>query len=130
MRNQKARLQALTTRRCFSVSSEIIVELSTEYLKSGQFMNNLIYGNMLIKVRDTIRKKIGNEFRMEVALCHQDNIRPHVSRMTGWTLYKLEWHLMQHPTYRPDMAPSDLYLFSHLELHRDDTVLNSNGGHK
>ncbi|GBM80655.1 hypothetical protein AVEN_87033-1 [Araneus ventricosus] len=41
-------------------------------------------------------------------------------------LYKLEWDLMQHPLYSPDMAPLDFYLFSHLQLHLDGTIFNSN----
>ncbi|GBO42223.1 hypothetical protein AVEN_131246-1 [Araneus ventricosus] len=81
-----------------------------EYLKSGQTINS----NMLIKVR-AIREKRRNEFRRKVVLFHQHNARPHVSTMTGWTLYMLERDLMQHPPYSPDMAPSDFYLFSHLQ---------------
>ncbi|GBN62039.1 hypothetical protein AVEN_250377-1 [Araneus ventricosus] len=46
--------------------------------------------------------------------------------MTVWTLYKLEWDLIQHPSYSPDMAPSDFYLFSHLQLHLDGAIFNSN----
>ncbi|GBL82746.1 hypothetical protein AVEN_106294-1 [Araneus ventricosus] len=45
--------------------------------------------------------------------------------MTGSTLYKLEWDLMQHPPYSPAMAPSDFYLFSHLQLH-NGAIFNSN----
>ncbi|GBM66615.1 hypothetical protein AVEN_109023-1 [Araneus ventricosus] len=46
--------------------------------------------------------------------------------MTGWILYKLEWELMQHPPYSQDMVPSDFYLFSHLQLHLDGAIFNSN----
>ncbi|GBM01205.1 hypothetical protein AVEN_253607-1 [Araneus ventricosus] len=46
--------------------------------------------------------------------------------MISWALYKLEWDLIQHPPYSPDMAPSDFYLFSHQQLHLDDTIFNSN----
>ncbi|GBL95584.1 hypothetical protein AVEN_24798-1 [Araneus ventricosus] len=83
---------------------------------------------MLIKVRDAIREKRRNAFRRKVVLFHQDNARPHVSTMTGWTLYKLEWDLMQHPPYRSDMALSVSYLFSHLQLHLDGAIFNSNEG--
>ncbi|GBM17410.1 hypothetical protein AVEN_119452-1 [Araneus ventricosus] len=81
---------------------------------------------MLIKVRNAIREKRRNELKRKVVLFHQDNARPHVSTMTGWILYKLEWDLMQHPPCSPDMAPSDFYLFSHLQLHLDGAILNSN----
>ncbi|GBM44113.1 hypothetical protein AVEN_16004-1 [Araneus ventricosus] len=46
--------------------------------------------------------------------------------MTGWTLYKLEWDLMQHPPYSPNMSPSVFYLFSHLQFHLDGAIFNSN----
>ncbi|GFY24833.1 histone-lysine N-methyltransferase SETMAR [Trichonephila clavipes] len=46
--------------------------------------------------------------------------------MTSWTLYTLEWELMQHPPYSPDMAPSDYYLFLHLQLHPEGTIFHSN----
>ncbi|GFS92404.1 histone-lysine N-methyltransferase SETMAR [Trichonephila clavipes] len=46
--------------------------------------------------------------------------------MTCWTLYPLERVLMQHPPYNPDIAPSDYYLFSHLQLHLDGTIFHSN----
>ncbi|GBN71225.1 Histone-lysine N-methyltransferase SETMAR [Araneus ventricosus] len=81
---------------------------------------------MLIKVRNAIRGKRRNEFRRKVVLFHQDNARSHVSTMTGWTLYKLEWDLIQHPPYSPDMAPSDFYPFSHLQLHLVGAIFNSN----
>ncbi|GBO01809.1 hypothetical protein AVEN_200537-1 [Araneus ventricosus] len=81
---------------------------------------------MLIKVRNAIRSKRRNEFRRKVVLFYQDNAWPHVSTMTSWTLYKLEWDLIQHPLYRTDMAPSDFYLFSHLQLPLDGAIFNSN----
>ncbi|GBN32873.1 hypothetical protein AVEN_122539-1 [Araneus ventricosus] len=81
---------------------------------------------MLIKVRNFNREKRRNEFRRKVVLFHQDNARPHVSTMTGWTLYKLEWELIQHAPYSGDMVPSDFYLFSHLQLHLDGAIFNSN----
>ncbi|GBN66447.1 hypothetical protein AVEN_272199-1 [Araneus ventricosus] len=81
---------------------------------------------MLIKFRDVIREKRRNEFRRKVVLFHQNNVRPHVGTMTGWTLYKLEWDLMLPPPYSPDMAASDFYVFSHLQMHPDGAIFNSN----
>ncbi|GBM47148.1 Histone-lysine N-methyltransferase SETMAR [Araneus ventricosus] len=97
-----------------------------KYLKIVQTINSAIYSNMLIKVRDAIREKRRNKFRRKVVLFHQDNARPHVSTMAGWTLYRLEWNLIQHPPYSTDMEPSDLCLFLHLPLHLDGVIFNSN----
>ncbi|GBN79293.1 Mariner Mos1 transposase [Araneus ventricosus] len=112
------------TRRCCSVSGGIVAELSAK--KSGQTINSAIYSNMLIKVRDAIRGKRRNEFRIKVVRFNKDNARPHINTMTGWTLCKLKWDLMQHPPYSPDMALSDFYPFSHLQLHHDGGIFNSN----
>ncbi|GFX34900.1 histone-lysine N-methyltransferase SETMAR [Trichonephila clavipes] len=78
-----------------------------EYLKSRLTINSTIYSEMLIEVSDAIRKKRKKEFRRKIVLFHQANAQPHISAMTSWMLFTLEWGLMQHPTYRPDMAPSD-----------------------
>ncbi|GFW41946.1 uncharacterized protein TNCV_6551 [Trichonephila clavipes] len=80
---------------------------------------------MLIKVSDAIRGERKKEFRRKVVIFHQDNARPHVSAITSWTLYTLEWDLMQHPPYSPDMAPLDYYLSLHLQLHLEGTIFHS-----
>ncbi|GBN21963.1 Histone-lysine N-methyltransferase SETMAR [Araneus ventricosus] len=80
----------------------------------------------VIKVCNSIREKRRNEFRRKVFLFHQDNAGPHVNTRTDWTLYKLEWDLIQHPPYSTDMSPLDFYLFSHLQLHLDGSIFNSN----
>ncbi|PRD34428.1 UNVERIFIED_CONTAM: hypothetical protein NCL1_14641 [Trichonephila clavipes] len=81
---------------------------------------------MEIKVSDAICEKRKKEFRRKVVLYHQDNIRPNVSAMACWTLYKLERDLRQHPPYNSDMEPLDCYLFSHLQMHLDGTIFHSN----
>jgi len=88
-----------------------------EYLKCGETIDSDAYSRMLVQVADAIKQKRQNELRRKTVLFHQDNARPHVSSITGWTLHELEWDLMTHPPYSPDLAPSDYYLFSHLQLH-------------
>ncbi|GFW38494.1 histone-lysine N-methyltransferase SETMAR [Trichonephila clavipes] len=46
--------------------------------------------------------------------------------MANWTLYTMEWNLMQHPPYSSYMAPSDYYLFLHLQLHLEGTIFHLN----
>jgi hypothetical protein len=40
-----------------------------------------------------------------------DNARPHVAKLTREKLYDLEWEVLSHPPYSPDLAPSDYHLF-------------------
>ncbi|PNF32144.1 hypothetical protein B7P43_G02848 [Cryptotermes secundus] len=49
--------------------------------------------------------------RMQVA----NNTCPHMAKTTMETLRKLKWNLLTHPPYRPDLAPSDFYLFERLK---------------
>lgn len=77
---------------------------------------------MLIEIPDATREKKRNEFRRIVAAFHQDDAQLHISTITRWTVYKLEWNLMQYTTYNHDMSLFDFYLFSHLYLHFDGTI--------
>ncbi|KOC60026.1 Histone-lysine N-methyltransferase SETMAR [Habropoda laboriosa] len=57
---------------------------------------------------------------------HQDNARPHTSLVTRQKLLQLEWDVLQHPPYSPDLAPSDYYLFRSLQNFLDGKTFTSN----
>jgi transposase len=45
---------------------------------------------------------------------NKDNSRPHTSLHTREAITKLQWTVLPHPPYNPDLAPSG-YLFSPLK---------------
>ena len=61
-----------------------------------------------------IRKTYGLINRKGVIL-HHDNARPHAAKVTQEKIRELNWELLPHPPYSPDIAPSDYYLFRSLE---------------
>ncbi|GFW05859.1 transposase [Trichonephila clavipes] len=49
---------------------------------------------------------------------HQDNARSHTAVVTRQKLWDLDWNVLMHPPYSPDLAPRDYYLFSHCKTSR------------
>ena len=48
-------------------------------------------------------------------LLHYDNARPHTAAATVETVQQLDFELLQHPPYSPDLAPSDYHTFGPLK---------------
>jgi histone-lysine N-methyltransferase SETMAR len=46
---------------------------------------------------------------------HYDNARPHTSLLTLEAITELQWTVLPHPPYSPDLAPSNYHLFSPLK---------------
>lgn len=88
-----------------------------EFLKSGKTINSNIYCNMLKKVDANLKESQSSLINRKGVIFHQDNAKPHKSRKTMEVLQKLNWTLMEHPPYSPDIAPSDFYLFRNLQNH-------------
>lgn len=95
------------------------------FLKSGQTINSNNYCDMLEKVDANLKETRSSLINRKGVIFHQDNARPHKSRKTMQVLQKLNWTLMEHPPYSPDIAPSDFYLFRILQNHLSDLKFKS-----
>jgi histone-lysine N-methyltransferase SETMAR len=49
-----------------------------------------------------------------VLLLHE-NARPHTAHLTINTIRQLNWEVLEHPAYSPDLAPLDFHLFGPLK---------------
>ena len=51
------------------------------------------------------------ENRHDKVILQHDNARPHVANVVKTYLETLNWDVLPHPPYSPDIAPSDYHLF-------------------
>ena len=57
-------------------------------------------------------------------LFHHDNAPAYSSRIVRDVLKEFRWELLPHPPYRPDLAPSDFFLFPKLKEHLKGVYFN------
>ena len=84
-----------------------------ELLKPGETVDAHRYHQQLIKLRRALREKRPDyEERHEKLIFLHDNAPSHTSKMVQNYLKTLNWEVLPHPAYSPDLAPSDYHLFS------------------
>jgi histone-lysine N-methyltransferase SETMAR len=88
--------------------------LLANFKKGGENMNSASYCEVLLKLWDTIRRKPPGQLARGVLL-HHDNARPNTVRATQEIIQELQWELLEHPPYSPDLVPSDFHLFGPLK---------------
>ena len=86
-----------------------------EMLERNATVNKELYIAQLHCVNKAIRLKRPHQ-QGQTILFH-DNARPHVAQVVKATLEELEWEVLQHLLYSPDLAPMDYYLFCSLSNH-------------
>lgn len=80
-----------------------------EILERNQTIDKERYLAQLHRVNEAIQQK-KTDRRGQVILLH-DNARPHTANIVKEALNDLEWEVLPHPPYSPDLAPTDFYLF-------------------
>jgi [histone H3]-lysine36 N-dimethyltransferase SETMAR len=75
-----------------------------------ELISNENYIALLERLNDEIKKK-RSHLKKKKVLFHQDNALYHKSIKTTAKELDLGYELLSHPTYSPDLAPSDLFLF-------------------
>ncbi|GFV72699.1 mariner Mos1 transposase [Trichonephila clavipes] len=100
-----------------------------DYLKKGKPINSDYYVALLERLKDEIAEKWPHLKKKKV-LFHQVNAQCHKSMKSMAKLHELSFELLPHPTYSPDLAPSDFFLFSDLKrmlagqkFHADEDVI-------
>jgi histone-lysine N-methyltransferase SETMAR len=84
--------------------------LLAHFRKRGKNVNSISRREILLKSRGAICRKLPGQ------LLPYDNARPHTARATQERIQELQWELLEHTPYSPDLAPSDFYLFGPLKI--------------
>lgn len=83
-----------------------------EFLPTGNTINAQVYCEQLDRVAEALKEN--RPHREQITLLH-DNARPHTANRTLEKLIELEWTVLPHPPYSPDLAPTDFKLFRSLQ---------------
>jgi histone-lysine N-methyltransferase SETMAR len=84
------------------------------FQKHGENVNSASYCEILLKLRGAIHRKQPSQLARGVLL-HNDNARPYTAQTTPERIQELQWELLEHLPYIPDLAPSDFHLFGPLK---------------
>jgi len=91
--------------------------LLVDFLPRNTTINADAYCATLRRLRKAIQNRRRSKLSRGIFLIH-DNARPHTARQTQTFLHDaFHWDTFDHPPYRPDLAPSDFYLFSNTKEH-------------
>jgi len=83
-----------------------------ELLKPGETVNAHRYHQQLIKLHRALREKRPHyRKRHDKLIFLYDNAPSHTSTMVQNYLEILNWEVLPHSAYSPDLAPSDYHLF-------------------
>ncbi|KAL3071615.1 hypothetical protein niasHT_031979 [Heterodera trifolii] len=100
---------------CYDGTTSWPIVLGTA--RPGTILDSNLYINQLraVDIAYRIRRQQG-QFNSPL-LFHQDNVPPpHRSRLTSdYITNTLNWNVLPHPPYSPDLAPSDYHLFLSLK---------------
>ena len=85
-------------------------------LPLNRTINSVVYIEQLTKLNiNAVEEKRPELTNRKDVVFHHDNTRPHISLVIRQKLLELDWDVLPHPPYSPDLAPSDYFLFQSLQ---------------
>ena len=97
------------------------------YLEQARTINSAYYAGELRRLRQEIARKRRGKLTRGVLLL-QDNVSVHTSQVVMTAVPDCGFEIFPHPSYSPDMAPFDFYLFPKLKSHLLGTQYGNNEG--
>jgi histone-lysine N-methyltransferase SETMAR len=88
-----------------------------ELLRPNKTINSEVYCQQLDRLNECLKEKRPHLVNRKAVVFHQDNAHPHVSEMTQKKIKDINWGILDHPPYSPDLATSNYHLFRSLQNH-------------
>ncbi|GFY25144.1 histone-lysine N-methyltransferase SETMAR [Trichonephila clavipes] len=85
------------------------------YHQKGKTITGAYYASLLDKLKAELVEKRPHLQKKKI-LFHQDNAQSHTSAVAMAKIPELRFELLDHPSYSPDLAPSNFFLFPHLKI--------------
>ena len=88
--------------------------ITLDFLSKRSTITGVYYANLLDQLRTAIREKRRGKLS-KGGLLRQDNARVHTCKVAMDAVERNGYEITLHPTYSPDLAPSDFFLFPNLK---------------
>ncbi|KOC64354.1 Histone-lysine N-methyltransferase SETMAR, partial [Habropoda laboriosa] len=85
------------------------------FLKPGEAVTAVKYCHEINKMHKKLKDLCPILVNLKGSILLHNNARPHVSQITVQKLNELGYETLPHPSYSPDLSPTDYHLFNHLE---------------
>ena len=82
-----------------------------ELLKPNETVTGAFYRTQLMRLSRALKEKCAHYFRHDKIILLHDNTRPHVAAPVKTYMETLNWEVLPHPLFSPDIAPFDYHLF-------------------
>ena len=78
-------------------------------------VNEQLYQETVALLRDAVRRKRPEMWENQTWMLLHDNVPTHVSLLISSYLAKYQISVVPHPTYSPELAPAEFFLFPKLK---------------
>jgi len=86
--------------------------LMIDYLERGKTVMGVYYADQIRKLHAAIKQKCRGKLRH--VLLYHDNVPAHTSAVAVAAVRECGFHLLNHPPYSPDLAPTDYHVLRSL----------------
>jgi histone-lysine N-methyltransferase SETMAR len=115
-RPKKARQVRSNVETMLMVFFDIQGLMHCEFVPAGQTVNQHYYKEVLLRLREKVRRKWSQLFQSGRWLLHHDNAPAHIALSIQEFLVKKKIPVVPHPPYSPDLAPCDFFLFPRIKM--------------